>query len=742
MLNTKNFDNTDPSQRFTVGVFLDSPDNYITTRLVKDLLDKAEEKNIQLIFFFGDSLDKDENSGPSSYAFSIPSSETIDALIVFPHLIAPYNPIKNIEPILANFSDTPIYSCLERLPNRFSVIVNESDAIEELITHLVKTHSYKKFSLLTGPLSKDSVSMRRLTLIKENLQNYGISLNQNLCFPGIFSENDGKKTAQDLLFDRDNSPDVLICFNDQMAIGAIKEFQNNGLSVPHDIAIVGFDDVQENNFLPCSLTTINFPIYNICSVLIEKISNDLLLRTPYSNETIKFNAEFMNRESCGCENWFDTSTYKTKAFNVLAQKRQPINSLKQSLNIRHELEDKFEKSFATKDHRSFSEYIVNTIKKLIHSEELSDSFIENLSTEWMLALYKYKENSQQQSINLLFIDAFKALLQEKTALLSKTQSDNQGNLQFFRECNDLVSRRLTINEALIGLGKQLSLLSISNILVVFFAPDTLTEGEIRLNYQEENPAKIYEAPLPRIKVTELYPKDSVYKNNHIALMPIAHNGNNFGYILATINNKQINQFGLIQEMITHLVSTSADNLIVSDHIEALTKKNESLFQLSLIDEVTSLKNRRALYSTGRTMYKKAQNSKESSCFIFLDLDGLKHINDNFGHTAGDTAIKTLAKILKNTFRENDLVVRYGGDEFVVIMTNIQEEVLEKTLTRIANNIQMYNDKEQNKWTLSVSWGVVFNKETKPYKSFESILEESDALLYRAKAKKRNSALTI
>ena len=118
------------------------------------------------------------------------------------------------------------------------------------------------------------------------------------------------------------------------------------------------------------------------------------------------------------------------------------------------------------------------------------------------------------------------------------------------------------------------------------------------------------------------------------------------------------------------------------------------------------------------------------------MDGLKGINDTYGHKQGDAAILALANILKKSFREKDLVVRYGGDEFVVLMTNIQEETLQKALARISENIQEFNGKKLYDWTLAVSWGFVFNEIGSTPKSFENIIEESDAHLYQEKRKKK------
>lgn len=722
---------------YRIGVFIDNSESFFNKRIINDLIDLAEEKNLQLVFFFGGALDNGLHTGPGSLCYSLPTNDYIHALLVFPNCISPYNPISGMKKLLEKIPGIPVYSFFATLPSHFSVVVNESSAIDQLITHLVKVHSFKKFALLTGPRSSDSISHLRQCLIEEALQKHTLDIPPDNLFSGSFSLDDGKKTAKAILSSKEKTPDVLICLNDQMAIGAINEFINNGLSVPEDIAVVGFDDVEENAALHCALTTINYPIWTMCRVIIEKIANDLFQRTPYTKEVVVFDAEFVNRSSCGCIDWFDTTKKRRTPFEPLSEKRMSHSVLAQSAIYKHSIQEVLAKSLALNDFSSFSAFIINTINTLSKSGQLTTNFIEDLASEWTVALAQHSQIHEQTSINTLFIDAFKCLLIEKTTAFTNVQKLNNGSLRFFRECNELLTQKMTVHDSLVGIGEHLPLLDINQLAIIIIAPDRRDIGEIRLIYEEGVRTDIPEKDFPRVS---LYKYFSSYLNSvsyPIALLPVSRKSTVFGYICVILKDKQISQLALIQEMISLLISAAADNLLISDHIEALIQKNQLLSKLSLIDEFTGLYNRRALYHTGRAMYEQAQDKRESSCFIFIDMDGLKQINDSCGHKAGDTAIKTLADILQHSFRDNDLVVRYGGDEFVIVMTNITEIVLEKTLARIANRIAAFNIKEQYKWIISVSWGVVFLKETTYQKSFESIIEESDINLYKEKHKKKN-----
>jgi PAS domain S-box-containing protein len=106
--------------------------------------------------------------------------------------------------------------------------------------------------------------------------------------------------------------------------------------------------------------------------------------------------------------------------------------------------------------------------------------------------------------------------------------------------------------------------------------------------------------------------------------------------------------------------------IVSKNINDLKKMEERLRTLSITDELTGLFNRRGFFTLADQQIKLANRHKTGIFMLYADLNGLKMINDKFGHKAGDLALIDMAKLLKKTYRESDVVARIGGDEFAVI----------------------------------------------------------------------------
>jgi len=177
------------------------------------------------------------------------------------------------------------------------------------------------------------------------------------------------------------------------------------------------------------------------------------------------------------------------------------------------------------------------------------------------------------------------------------------------------------------------------------------------------------------------------------------------------------------------------NKIMNDH-----KGEEGLITLFLTDELTALSNRRRFFVLAEQYLKVAIRGKKRSLLLYLDMDGLKRINDRCGHIKGDQALIALANILKKTFRDSDIVARIGGDEFAVLLEPADEnnEIL---ITRLYENIRDYNVGVSQEYKLSVSLGTVYFDPEHPI-SINELLSNADALMYAQKRRKGESRLGL
>jgi diguanylate cyclase (GGDEF)-like protein/PAS domain S-box-containing protein len=160
--------------------------------------------------------------------------------------------------------------------------------------------------------------------------------------------------------------------------------------------------------------------------------------------------------------------------------------------------------------------------------------------------------------------------------------------------------------------------------------------------------------------------------------------------------------------------------------------------LSLTDELTGLCNRRGFLEHARRQVKILRRQRRPALLFFADLDGLKQINDTLGHEAGDAAIVAAADVLRQSFRDTDVIARFGGDEFVVLVAETDHAVSVRMLERIEGNLRRKNAAEPRRYTIGMSVGVSIYDPEEPL-PLEELLARADAAMYQQKQLRRGQA---
>lgn len=159
------------------------------------------------------------------------------------------------------------------------------------------------------------------------------------------------------------------------------------------------------------------------------------------------------------------------------------------------------------------------------------------------------------------------------------------------------------------------------------------------------------------------------------------------------------------------------------------EKEDILRRLSFQDELTGLYNRRGFMSFATRQMKLAKRTKRSVYLVFADVDGMKEINDQHGHAAGDEALRTTGRVLTDAFRESDIIARIGGDEFTVLMLESAENQTSNIRHRLSEILDAVQVSGRLPFRLSVSSGVGRCDPGEPC-SLEKLLERADRDMYR------------
>ncbi len=175
---------------------------------------------------------------------------------------------------------------------------------------------------------------------------------------------------------------------------------------------------------------------------------------------------------------------------------------------------------------------------------------------------------------------------------------------------------------------------------------------------------------------------------------------------------------------------------VKSNLSIILRQLESnidlLYELATIDEKTGVYNNKFFKTISEMELDKAKREIGPLSLMILDLDNFKKLNDTYGHLIGDDILKRLALVLKNNIRKYDIVSRFGGEEFVILLPNTQIKRAKLVCERIRREVQ--NDRELKKYSVTFSGGLT---EYKKGDSVKKMQLRADKAVYQAKKKGKN-----
>lgn len=175
--------------------------------------------------------------------------------------------------------------------------------------------------------------------------------------------------------------------------------------------------------------------------------------------------------------------------------------------------------------------------------------------------------------------------------------------------------------------------------------------------------------------------------------------------------------------------TAGDSAALAD-LSALAEDEFAAVSASTTDELTGLFNRRGFNQFARFALSVARRRAEPLTLGWLDLDQFKEINDRFGHQEGDKALKAMAALMRSSFREADLLVRYGGDEFAVLFADTDEPGAWIAMQYLVEQTESYNARQLHPWSLQFSWGLSEFDHTR--NDMQAWLKQADEAMYAMK----------
>jgi diguanylate cyclase (GGDEF)-like protein len=229
------------------------------------------------------------------------------------------------------------------------------------------------------------------------------------------------------------------------------------------------------------------------------------------------------------------------------------------------------------------------------------------------------------------------------------------------------------------------------------------------------------------------------KKGQYVMQPIFYGENQYGYIICRIESKMYVHNSIFLKLLSNAIAQAYEFTEKVEESKRLSKENKilqnrykNLNEQSKLDELTNVLNRRGFMEIGQKSIDFALEMNLVGLVVFGDMNGLKVINDTYGHEMGDIAIQHQAEVLKKTFRSNDVIGRLSGDEFAVIITSSRLDSLDSIREKVNKMAVSVCYQSDLPFSISISLGAVeFNKENFDLKE---LLKRADEQQYIEKRK--------
>jgi diguanylate cyclase (GGDEF)-like protein len=213
-------------------------------------------------------------------------------------------------------------------------------------------------------------------------------------------------------------------------------------------------------------------------------------------------------------------------------------------------------------------------------------------------------------------------------------------------------------------------------------------------------------------------------------------------VLTGLNREDMGLMAVREGAQDYLIKGQIDHPLLVRAIRYASERHRlvaAVQSLALVDGLTGLYNRRGFVTIASEQLKLARRMRHGAAVAFVDLDGMKVINDSLGHEAGDRALMTTASILKSTFRRSDVIARLGGDEFVVLAIETDVGDAGRLLQRLRESLGRYNEHAPIPQHIAFSVGFAhYDPTAASPATIEELIAAADQAMYADKQRRRTS----
>jgi DNA-binding LacI/PurR family transcriptional regulator/GAF domain-containing protein len=288
------------NNRPTIGLLVPdiaSEDGY-NAAIWSGAVEACKQRDANLICFVGGWLPRsgDENEDPRNAIYGLVSKHNVDGLIVSGVVVGLAAPDR-VKRFYDRYRPLPMVNIAlaqEDIPN---VMPDNYGGMRSMIAHLTQAHGHRRIAFIRGPETNPEAEQRYQAYV-DVLAEYGVPFDPDLVAPGDFLAPSGESAVRLLFDERRVTFEAIVAASDAMAIGALRALQDRGIRVPYDVAVVGFDDIDEARATTPSLTTVQQPLVELGKRAAETLLALLSGKNVPAQVTVP--TQLIIRQSCSC----------------------------------------------------------------------------------------------------------------------------------------------------------------------------------------------------------------------------------------------------------------------------------------------------------------------------------------------------------------------------------------------------------------------------------------------------------
>lgn len=725
-------------KRLRFAILLDNTFSYFQEDPYLGISRYTQENNIDAVFFGMGYFDPryGENQA-KAFLFNLINPDDFDGIILISTSLLNSGGGHILKSHLEKLSSIPMISIGPSVCGEDSFILDNESGIRSVMQHLIHYHGYRKFAYISGPISNEEARIR-LEIYRDELRKANIPVNEKYEYMGNFITPSGEQALDYFLDEIKYKPEVIVCANDFMALGVWNKIKKRGLSVPYDIALTGYDDSKLYNLLQNQFTTVRQSFDDLGYAASKRLHENIL---GIKGEKIKpFSAELRIKSSCGCVDYYQ----RFEKQNTNTERQKPDNNTNTMTKVKYKNLEKILDSLEEKIMKVLDNYELHKIWTDCVHELLNKNFPINRMEEKLIDIIA-EDKTASEKLHPILPALHSLLLEESEQQVFASLQIQSVYQEFVRNALDNLQYEILQNLELEGhddaFARVMKDAGASSFHFISFTDQNNPLETAKQIFSHNDDGLTWKIG----KKSFFPPRGKSYVVNILGL-----EGEKTGYFI--IDSNLINP--KVYETMRVSFSSIIKNMVIMRHTKELNtnllreiqareiteqKLKEALSmveQISVIDELTQLYNRRGFFNLAQKHIKFLKRQDVGFFLLYIDVDGLKTINDVYGHNDGDLAIKATADILRSALRETDIVARMGGDEFVAAISKVEPPNYECIYDRIEKKRQEKNKELNKPWNVEMSIGYIYVPSTDNQELTE-LLKQADAMLYKEKqARKR------